>query len=57
MGKFCDDVNEFFPPGFPEFQRGNELLKSTAEDYDPKARRTLHWRADSHLFAAGDIDS
>jgi tetratricopeptide (TPR) repeat protein len=37
MGKFCDDVNDF-PRAFQNFKRGNELLKSTAEDYDPKAR-------------------
>jgi tetratricopeptide (TPR) repeat protein len=35
MGKYCDDVGDF-PRAFPHFKRGNELLKSLAEDYDRK---------------------
>jgi hypothetical protein len=37
MGKFCDDVNDF-AQAFQNFKRGNALLKSAAEDYDPKER-------------------
>jgi hypothetical protein len=37
MGKYCDDVNDF-SLAFQNFKRGNELLKTAAEDYDRKAR-------------------
>jgi tetratricopeptide (TPR) repeat protein len=37
IGKYCDDVNDF-PQAFRNFKRGNELLKTAAEDYDRKAR-------------------
>ena len=40
MGKFCDDVNEF-AQAFQNFKRGNELLKTAAEDYDRKQRSQL----------------
>ena len=40
MGKYCDDVNDF-DRAFQNFKRGNELLKSAAEDYDRKARSRL----------------
>jgi tetratricopeptide (TPR) repeat protein len=37
IGKYCDDVNDF-PEAFRNFKRGNELLKTAAEDYDRKGR-------------------
>jgi tetratricopeptide (TPR) repeat protein len=37
MGKYCDDVNDF-AQAFRHFKRGNELLKTGAEDYDRKGR-------------------
>jgi tetratricopeptide (TPR) repeat protein len=37
MGKYCDDVNDF-AQAFRHFKRGNELLKSGAENYDRKGR-------------------
>jgi tetratricopeptide (TPR) repeat protein len=37
IGKYCDDVNDF-SQAFRNFKRGNELLKSAAEDYDRKRR-------------------
>ena len=37
MGKYCDDVNDF-AQAFQNFKRGNELLKTAAEDYDRKGR-------------------
>jgi tetratricopeptide (TPR) repeat protein len=37
IGKYCDDVNEF-AQAFQNFKRGNELLKTAAEDYDRKER-------------------
>ncbi len=40
MGKYCDDVNDY-AQAFQNFKRGNELLKSAAKDYDPKARSQL----------------
>ena len=40
MGKYCDNVNDF-DRAFQNFKRGNELLKSGAEDYDRKARSRL----------------
>jgi Flp pilus assembly protein TadD len=40
MGKYCDDVRDF-AQAFQNFKRGNELLKSAAKDYDPKARSHL----------------
>jgi len=40
MGKYCDDVNDF-ADAFKNFKRGNELLKTTAEDYDRKKRSHL----------------
>src|SRR5882757_6264887 len=33
MGKYCDDVNDF-EQAFANFKRGNELMKTAAEDYD-----------------------
>jgi tetratricopeptide (TPR) repeat protein len=35
MGKYCDDVNDF-ARAFQNFKRGNELLKTAAEDFDRK---------------------
>jgi tetratricopeptide (TPR) repeat protein len=40
MGKYCDDVNDF-ADAFKNFKRGNELLKTSAEDYDRKERSRL----------------
>jgi tetratricopeptide (TPR) repeat protein len=40
MGKYCDDVNDF-ADAFKNFERGNELLKTAAEDYDRKERSHL----------------
>jgi tetratricopeptide (TPR) repeat protein len=40
MGKYCDDVNDF-AQAFQNFKRGNELLKSAAENYDRKKRSHL----------------
>jgi tetratricopeptide (TPR) repeat protein len=40
MGKYCDDVNDF-ADAFKNFKRGNELLKTAAEDYDRKGRSTF----------------
>jgi len=40
IGKYCDDVNDF-ARAFQNFKRGNELLKSAAEDYDRKERSQL----------------
>src|SRR5258706_6741423 len=40
MGKYCDDVNDF-ADAFKNFKRGNELLKTAAEDYDRKERSHL----------------
>jgi tetratricopeptide (TPR) repeat protein len=40
MGKYCDDVRDF-AQAFQNFKRGNELLKTAAEDYDRKARSHL----------------
>jgi tetratricopeptide (TPR) repeat protein len=37
MGKYCDDVNDF-ASAFKNFKRGNELLKTAAEDYDRNER-------------------
>jgi tetratricopeptide (TPR) repeat protein len=37
IGKYCDDVSDF-PRAFQNFKRGNELLKTAAEDYDRKSR-------------------
>jgi tetratricopeptide (TPR) repeat protein len=37
IGKYYDDVNDF-PQAFRNFKRGNELLKTAAEDYDRKGR-------------------
>jgi tetratricopeptide (TPR) repeat protein len=37
MGKYCDDVGNF-AQAFQSFKRGNELLKTAAEDYDRKMR-------------------
>jgi tetratricopeptide (TPR) repeat protein len=37
MGKYCDDIHDF-AHAFQNFKRGNELLKSLAEDYDRKER-------------------
>jgi tetratricopeptide (TPR) repeat protein len=40
MGKYCDDVDDF-ARAFQNFERGNELLKTAAEDYDRKERSQL----------------
>jgi tetratricopeptide (TPR) repeat protein len=40
MGKYCDDVNDF-ARAFENFKRGNDLLKTAAEDYDRKERSRL----------------
>jgi hypothetical protein len=40
MGKYCDDVNDF-ADAFKNFKRGNELLRTAAEDYDRKGRSGL----------------
>jgi tetratricopeptide (TPR) repeat protein len=40
MGKYCDDVDDF-ALAFQNFKRGNELLKTAAEDYDRKERSQL----------------
>ena len=37
IGKYCDDVKDF-AQAFQNFKRGNELLKTAAEDYDRKGR-------------------
>jgi tetratricopeptide (TPR) repeat protein len=37
IGKYFDDVNDF-ARAFESFKRGNELLKTAAEDYDRKER-------------------
>jgi tetratricopeptide (TPR) repeat protein len=37
MGKYCDDIHDF-AQAFQNFKRGNELLKTLAEDYDRKKR-------------------
>jgi tetratricopeptide (TPR) repeat protein len=33
MGKYCDDLNDF-EQAFANYKRGNELMKTAAEDYD-----------------------
>lgn len=40
MGKYCDDVHDF-AQAFQNFKRGNELMKTAAEDYDRKQRSQL----------------
>jgi len=40
IGKYRDDVNDF-PDAFKNFKRGNELLKTAAEDYDRQERSTF----------------
>jgi tetratricopeptide (TPR) repeat protein len=40
MGKYCDDVSDF-DRAFENYKRGNELLKTSAEDYDRKERSHL----------------
>jgi len=40
MGKYCDDVNDF-TRAFQNFKRGNEILKTVADDYDRKERSRL----------------
>jgi tetratricopeptide (TPR) repeat protein len=37
MGKYCDDVHDF-ARAFQNFKRGNELLKTVADDYNRKER-------------------
>jgi tetratricopeptide (TPR) repeat protein len=37
IGKYCDDVHDF-SGAFQNFKRGNELLKTAADDYDRKER-------------------
>ena len=37
IGKYCDDVHDF-SRAFENFKRGNELLKTAAEEYDRKER-------------------
>jgi len=38
IGKYCDDNGEF-ERAFASFKRGNEILKLTADRYDPGARK------------------
>jgi hypothetical protein len=40
MGKYCDDVDDF-ADAFKNFKRGNELLKTAAEDYDRQGHSTF----------------
>jgi tetratricopeptide (TPR) repeat protein len=40
MGKYCDDVKDF-PRAFENFRRGNELLRTAAQDFDRKERSHL----------------
>jgi tetratricopeptide (TPR) repeat protein len=40
IGKYCDDIGDF-AVAFKNFKRGNELLKTSAEDYDRKDRSNL----------------
>jgi tetratricopeptide (TPR) repeat protein len=40
LGKYCDDVHEF-AQAFQNFKRGNELMKTMADDYDRKKRSHL----------------
>jgi tetratricopeptide (TPR) repeat protein len=40
IGKYYDDINDF-APAFQNFERGNELLKTSADDYDRKRRSHL----------------
>jgi tetratricopeptide (TPR) repeat protein len=40
MGKYCDDVNDF-AQAFENFRRGNELLRTVAQEYDRKTRSQL----------------
>jgi tetratricopeptide (TPR) repeat protein len=40
IGKYSDDVHDF-DKAFQNFKRGNELLKSLADDYDRKGRSRL----------------
>jgi tetratricopeptide (TPR) repeat protein len=40
MGKYCDDVHDF-AKAFQNFKRGNELLKTLAEDYNRRERSHL----------------
>ncbi len=40
MGKYCDDVGDF-SQAFQNFNRGNELLKTAAGDYDRNERSLL----------------
>jgi tetratricopeptide (TPR) repeat protein len=64
MGKYCDDVNDF-AQAFRNFQRGNELLKTAAEDYDRKERshfideliRVYSRESISNIGAAGSLSA
>jgi len=40
MGKYCDDIGDF-DEAFRNYQRGNELRKTVAPDYDRKERTDL----------------
>jgi tetratricopeptide (TPR) repeat protein len=40
IGKYYDDINDF-AQAFQNFERGNELLKTSADDYDRKRRSHL----------------
>ncbi len=60
IGKYCDDVKDF-AHAFQSFKRGNELLKTVAEDYDRRERshfvdeqiRVYSSKAISTIGAAG----
>jgi hypothetical protein len=64
MGKYCDDVHDF-AQAFQNFKRGNELLKTLAEDYDRKKRvgfidesiRVYSRDAISNIGAAGSTSA
>jgi tetratricopeptide (TPR) repeat protein len=38
MGKYCDDIEDF-EQAFDNYRRANDLLRTTADSYDPDARR------------------
>ncbi len=40
IGKYCDDIKDY-EHAFANYRRGNELLKSVADKYDPKAHGSL----------------
>lgn len=64
IGKYCDDVNDF-ARAFENFRRGNELLRTAAQEYDRKRRSQFieelirgHTReAISNIGAAGSTST